>query len=88
MIYTCIRHSVDATNLITVYRKEINSQAELSNDVLNTVVVIVLVYQVAMAAYFALNDKDQESLTCVVILILSTLYIVVNYESVNDQIEF
>lgn len=53
--------------------------------VLNSLIVIVLVFQVCMAAFFALNDKDYESLTCVIILILTTLYIVINTENVNDS---
>jgi hypothetical protein len=87
MIYAFVRHGVDALNLITVYRKEINSNGALINDVLNTVVVVLLVYQVCMAAYFALNEKDIESLTCVVILLLTSLILVLTHDNANDQQE-
>lgn len=44
MIYAVVRHGVDALNLITVYRKEIDSQGHLISDVTNTVIILVLAY--------------------------------------------
>lgn len=41
-----------------------------------------------MAAFLAVKERDQESLACVGIFVLSTLYIVIFYEKVNDHGEF
>lgn len=86
LIYSFVRHATDACNLITVYRKEINSQLGLTSDVVNTVVVIVMLYQVTMAAYFAVNKRDQESISLVVLLIVSATYVTVFYEPINEEV--
>lgn len=44
MLYAVVRHGVDALNLITVYRKEIDSQGKLISVVTNTVLITVLSY--------------------------------------------
>ena len=87
MIYAMIRHAVDATNLLLVYRKEVDSQGTLISDALNTLIVIVLVYQVCMAAFFALNNKDRESICCVLMLILTALFFVVYNVNVGEYWE-
>jgi hypothetical protein len=87
-LYAFIRHGVDALNLITVYRKEIDSQGHLISAVTNTVLILVVAYQVCMASFLAVKQCDSESLTIVALLVFSILYIVIGYEKVNDHGEF
>ena len=42
--YAFIRHIVDALNMITVYRKEIDSQCQLIEVVTNTGLIVTLSY--------------------------------------------
>lgn len=51
--YALVRHVVDALNLITVYRKEIDSQCQLIGVVTNTGLVITISYQICMAGFLA-----------------------------------
>jgi hypothetical protein len=74
--------------LITVYRKEIDSQGNLISAVTNTVLILVVFYQVCMAAFLAIKQCDSESITIVALLVCQIIYIVVGYEKVNDHGEF
>ena len=41
-----------------------------------------------MSGFLAYKDRDQEALTCVIIFLLSALFIVVVYVNVDDHGEF
>jgi len=86
--YALVRHIVDAMNIITVYRKEIDSQCQLIEVVTNTGLIVTLSYQVCMAGFLAFKERDSECLTCICILVCSILFIVISYERVDDHGEF
>ena len=54
-IFIYLRHLVDAYNLLTYYRKEIESSGMLVDKVTNTALIIVILYQMSMVAYFGLQ---------------------------------
>lgn len=56
-IFVYLRHIVDAYNLLTYYRKEIESSGRIVDYATNTALVIMILYQMCMIAYFALNNK-------------------------------
>jgi len=41
-----------------------------------------------MAAFLAVKERDNESMTCIVVFLISIFYIVLGYERVNDHGEF
>lgn len=83
-IFVYLRHLVDAYNLLTYYRKEIESSGRIVDKVTNTALVIVILYQMSMIAYFALHNRRSETLTCTMIFILSIFFISCTYEDVYD----
>lgn len=83
-IFVYLRHLVDAYNLLTYYRKEIESSGIIVDKVTNTALVIIVFYQMSMIAYFTLHNRRPETLTCAMIFILSIFYISCTYESVYD----
>ena len=85
LFFAFVRHGVDCLNLITVYRKEIDSQGLLIDMVTNTALGMVVGYQVCMMAFFTISERREEALVCTVVFVLSVIYIVVNYEKVNDS---
>lgn len=82
--YAAIRHGVDCLNLITVFRKEIDSQGSLIDKATTTALIFVLGYQLCMMSFFTINEHTEEAVVCTFIFILSVFYIVISYESVND----
>lgn len=84
VVYAFLRYSVDSLNLITVYRKEIDSQGKLISAVTNTVLFLVIVYQVCMAAFLIVKGKEQEASCCGVILVVSILYIILGGQPIDD----
>lgn len=80
--YAAVRHIVDCTLLLTVYRKEIDSSGCLIESATNCALIFVLIYQLCMMAYLVLQEKDEEALTCTLIFVISIVYIVVSYESI------
>ena len=87
-LYAFLRHYVDALNLITVYKKEIDSQGKLISTVTNSALVVVFSYQLCMAAFLTVKERDYEALTCIIIFVFSVIYTVAAYEKVNDNGEF
>lgn len=75
MVYALIRHAVDALNMITVFRKEIDSQGRLITTVTNTVVLTLLLYQVSFIAFLVLNQRHMESKVCVVVFVLTLVFL-------------
>jgi hypothetical protein len=83
LFYCICRHVTDAVNLLTVYRKEIDSSGRLIETATNAALWFVMIFQVFMMAFFVLTDQLNEAMVCVVIFVVSSLYIVASYEKVH-----
>jgi hypothetical protein len=79
-----LRHIVDCFQLLTYFRKEIDSSGRLISTVTNTALVLVILYQLSMMAFFTIKKKDMEAMIVCFILVISTLYAVGSYEEVFD----
>ena len=86
--YAFVRHGTDSLNLITVFRREIDSQGMLIEMATNTALSFVVLYQVCMMAFFVIKERENEALVCTVIFIVSIAYIVASYERINNLVEF
>lgn len=82
--YAGMKHFVDALNLITVHRKEIDSCGHLIDVTTNSALLFVVLYQMSMIAFFVITERQGEALCCTLIFILSTLYIAFTYPDVNS----
>jgi len=82
--YVGLKHLVDGLNLITVHRKEIDSQGQLIDATTNSALVFVVLYQLSMIAFFVISEKPLEALICSLIFVISILYLVTTYPSVNS----
>jgi hypothetical protein len=56
-IFVYLRHLVDGYNLLTYYRREIESSGKIINLVTNTALIVVIMYQICMTAYFAIHGR-------------------------------
>lgn len=83
-IFVYMRHMVDSYNLLTFYRREIESSGKIIDYITNTALVIVVVYQICMTAYFAIHNRQMETIVCTIIFLLSVFYAAVTYEAVYD----
>ena len=83
-VFVQMRNLVDGYNLLTYYRREIESSGKMIDYVTNTALVIVISYQICMTAYFAIHDRQIETLVCTVIFLLSIFYAAITYEDVYD----
>ena len=79
-----MRHLVDCLQLLTYYRKEIDSSGRLISTVTNSALVLVILYQMSMMAFFTIKKKDMEAMIVCFILVVSTLFAVGSYEEVYD----
>jgi hypothetical protein len=82
--YVGLKHLVDGLNLITVHRKEIDSQGQLIDATTNSALVFVVLYQLSMIAFFVISEKPLEALICSLIFVISILFLVTTYPSVNS----
>ena len=82
--FLMVRHAVDILNLLTVFRKEIDSQGRLIEVATNTALLYVVGYQVCMIVYMVAVNCQDEALCCTLIFLGSIVYIVIGYEAVND----
>lgn len=57
-VFIYLRHIVDSYNLLTYYRKEIESSGAIVDATTNTALVIMILYQMCMIAYFALHNRQ------------------------------
>lgn len=87
-LFAFLKHMVDCLNLLTVYRKEIDSQGRLIEVATNSALIIVVLYQLTMMAFFVTKESLDEALACTIIFILSTFYTVLSYEKVNEHMAF
>ena len=80
--FVFVRHIVDCVNLITVFRKEIDSQGKLIETASNTALLYVIGYQICMIGYLLVKECQEEAFTCLFIFLASILYIVISYRPV------
>ena len=83
-VFVWLRHKVDSYNLLTYYRREIDSSGKMIDYVTNTALIIVIVYQICMTAYFSIHNRREETLACAVIFLFSVFYSAITYEDVFD----
>ena len=55
--FLLLRHIVDGYNLLTYYRREIESNGKIIDYTTNTSLVIVIFYQICMTSYFAIHNR-------------------------------
>lgn len=83
-LFLSLRHLVDCYQLLTYFRKEIDSSGRLISTVTNTALLFVLMYQLCMAAFFIIKNRPIEASVVTMILVLSVIFTVVSYEEVYD----
>jgi hypothetical protein len=79
-----IRHYVDGYNLLTFFRKEIDTSGQLIDSVTNHALMIVFMYQICMTAYFTIHNRREETIACALILLVSSFYSAITYENIYD----
>ena len=79
-----LRHIVDCFQLLTFFRREVDSSGKLISTVTNTALLFVIMYQMCMMAFFVIKKRPMEAMATLLILVLSTLYTVISYEEVYD----
>lgn len=83
-LFMGLRHLVDCFQLLTYFRREVDSSGRLISTVTNTALVFVILYQMCMMAFFIIKKRDMEAMTTCLILVFSTLFTVISYEEVYD----
>ena len=83
-IFVYLRHLVDGYNLLTYYRREIESSCKIIDLVTNTALIVVIMYQICMTAYFAIHGRQAETVACTCIFLLCVFYAAITYEDVYD----
>ena len=83
-VFVYCRHMVDGYNLLTYYRKEIDSSGKLIDYTTNTELITVIMYQICMTAYFSIHNRKSETLACAFIFLCSVFYAAISYEDVYD----
>lgn len=83
-IFVYLRHLVDGYNLLTYFRREIESSGKMIDYVTNTALIVVIMYQICMTAYFAIHNRQLETMVCTFIFLLSIFYAAITYEDVYD----
>lgn len=83
-LFLGLRHVVDCLQLLTYFRREIDSSGRLISTVTNTALLFVILYQMCMMAFFYIKRRPTEAMVTLLILVGSTLFTVVSYEEVYD----
>jgi len=83
-LFLSLRHVVDCLQLLTYYRKEIDSSGKLISAVTNSALIFVMLYQLCMMAFFTLKSKPYEASVVTLILVGSVVFTVISYEEVYD----
>ena len=83
-LFMALRHVVDCLQLLTYYRKEIDSSGRMISAVTNSALLFVMMYQLCMMAFFIIKHKQTEAMLVCLILVASTIYTVISYEEVYD----
>lgn len=84
LLYATFRHGVDSLNLITVFRREIDSQGLLIDSVTKTAFMLIIAYQFGMMAFFYIKQYQDEALACLIVFVASIAYIVLQFDQIND----
>ncbi|TNV72133.1 hypothetical protein FGO68_gene12942 [Halteria grandinella] len=79
-----IRHLVDCLQLLTFFRREVDSSGRLISTVTNTALLTVILYQLCMMAFFIIKKRPSEAAVTCLIMVASTFYTVIGYEEVYD----
>lgn len=84
-----VRHNIDGYNLLTYYRRETESSGKMMDYTTNTALLVVIMYQICMIAYFSIHNRRSETIVCAFIFLFSVFYSAITYEDVYDlaQIE-
>jgi len=82
--FVYLRHYVDGYQLLTYYRREIDSSGKMIDYITNTALIVVILYQICMIAYFSIHNRRLETLVCTGIFLLSIFYAAISYEDVYD----
>lgn len=83
-LFYALRHVVDCLQLLTYFRREIDSSGRLISTVTNTALIFVILYQLCMMAFFIIKKRPNEASVTCLIMVMSTLYSVIGYEEVYD----
>ena len=82
--YMASRHLVDLLNLLTVHRKEVDSQGSLINSATNTILFYIVAYQICMLFYFWVKSCQEQAVFSVFILIVTAFFIAVLYKPFSE----
>ena len=83
-VFLYIKMSIDGYNLLTYYRREIESNGKIIDFVTNTALIVVILYQICMTAYFCVHYRENETIACCILFLLSVFYAAITHESVLD----
>lgn len=83
-LFMFIRHVVDCLQLLTYFRREIDSSGRLISTVTNTALVLVMLYQMCMMAFFIVKKRPMEAMAICCILVVSAIFTAISYEEIYD----
>lgn len=83
-LFLGLRHVVDCLQLLTYFRREIDSSGKLISTVTNTVLLLVIMYQMCMMGFFIIKKRPTEAMATCLILVISIIFTVISYEEVYD----
>ena len=83
-LFMGLRHAIDCFQLLTFFRREVDSSGKLISTVTNTALLFVVLYQMCIMAFFVIKDRPMEASVTCLILVISTLVSVITYEEVYD----
>jgi hypothetical protein len=83
-LFMSLRHCVDCFQLLTYFRREVDSSGKLISTVTNSALLFVILYQMCMMAFFVIKKRPTEALVICLIMVFSTLFTVISYEEVYD----
>lgn len=84
VLFFGMRHYVDCLQLLTYFRKEIDSSGKLISAVTNTALLFAILYQLCMMAFFTIKKREYEAMAICMILVISVLFTAISYEEVYD----
>ena len=79
-----LRHIVDCLQLLTYFRREIDSSGKLISTATNTALLFVIMYQLCMMGFFVIKKRPTEAMATCLILVVSIIFTVISYEEVYD----
>lgn len=83
-LFMGLRHVVDCLQLLTYFRREIDSSGKLISTVTNTALLFVIMYQMCMMGFFIIKKRPTEAMATCLILVISIIFAVISYEEVYD----